>query len=89
MIIRKETVTDVDSITEVTIAAFKALPISNFLYLCQWLDMNSAILYRFCLPFGKPRIPHLLRCRGFAVDDYSFTLGRLGSGASSAFTQLR
>ncbi len=27
-------------------------------------------------------IPHLLRCRGFAVDDYSFTLGRLGSGAS-------
>jgi len=29
MIIRKETVTDVDSITEVTIAAFKTLPISN------------------------------------------------------------
>jgi len=33
-------------------------------------------------------IPYLLRCRGFAIDDYSFTLGRLGSGASSAFAQL-
>jgi hypothetical protein len=33
-------------------------------------------------------IPHLLRCRGFAVDDYSFTLGRLGFGASSTFAQL-
>jgi putative acetyltransferase len=29
MIIRKETVADIDSITEVTIAAFKTLPISN------------------------------------------------------------
>jgi hypothetical protein len=33
-------------------------------------------------------IPHLLRCRGFAVDDYSFTLGRLGSGATSTFARL-
>ena len=32
-------------------------------------------------------IPHLLRCQGFAVDDYGFALGRLGSGASSAFAQ--
>ena len=61
--------------------------------------MNSAFWYRFYLPFrlrfqlrpnksGKPMVPHLLRCRGFAVDDYSFTLGRLGSGASSTFAQL-
>jgi len=42
----------------------------------------------FVYPSGKPRILHLLRCRGFAVDDYSFTLGRLGSEASSTFAQL-
>jgi hypothetical protein len=30
-------------------------------------------------------IPHLLRCQGFAVPDYGFTLGRLGSEASSTF----
>jgi hypothetical protein len=28
----------------------------------------------FIYPSGKPRIPHLLRCRGFAVKCYSFTL---------------
>jgi hypothetical protein len=28
----------------------------------------------FIYPSGKPRIPHLLRCRGFAVKYYSFTL---------------
>jgi hypothetical protein len=33
-------------------------------------------------------ISHLHRCRGFAVDDYSFALGRLGSGESSTFAQL-
>ena len=32
--------------------------------------------------------PHLLRCQGIAVSDYSFTLGRLESGAPSAFAQL-
>ncbi len=37
---------------------------------------------------GKPIIPHFLRCRGLAVADYSFALGRLGSGASSAFAHL-
>ena len=26
---------------------------------------------------GKPMAPHLLCCQGFAVDDYSFALGRL------------
>jgi hypothetical protein len=31
---------------------------------------NSHFIY----PSGKPRIPHLLRCRGFAVKYYSFTL---------------
>ena len=51
--------------------------------------MNSAMLYRFCLPCGKADdTPQFLRYRGFAVSDYSFTLGRLGSGASSAFAQL-
>jgi hypothetical protein len=32
--------------------------------------------------------PHLLRCQEFAVAYYGFTLGRLGSGASSTFHQL-
>ena len=34
-------------------------------------------------------IPHLLRCQGFAVVHYGFTLGRLGPEASSTFAQLR
>ena len=29
---------------------------------------------------GKPRIPHLLRYQGFAVDDYGFTLDALNRG---------
>ena len=29
---------------------------------------------------GKPRIPHLLRYQGFAVDDYGFTLDALDLG---------
>jgi len=33
-------------------------------------------------------IPHLLRCQGLAVVYYGFTLGRLESGAPSAFAQL-
>jgi hypothetical protein len=36
-------------------------------------------------PTGKPMILHLLRCQGFAVGDYSFTLGRLEAAASSTF----
>ncbi len=32
--------------------------------------------------------PHLLRCQGFAVGNYSFTLGRLEAGVPSAFAQL-
>ena len=31
---------------------------------------NSHVIY----PMGKPRIPHLLCCQGFAVKYYSFTL---------------
>jgi len=34
---------------------------------------------------GKPMAPHLLRCQGIAVGDYSFTLGRLEAGAPSTF----
>jgi hypothetical protein len=29
---------------------------------------------------GKPRIPHLLRYKGFAVEDYGFTLDALNLG---------
>jgi hypothetical protein len=29
--------------------------------------------HRFVYPLGKPRIPHFLRCQGFAVAYYSFT----------------
>ena len=32
--------------------------------------------------------PHLLRCQGLAVGDYSFTLGRLEAGVPSTFAQL-
>jgi len=32
--------------------------------------------------------PHLLRCQGLAVADYSFALGRLEAGAPSTFAQL-
>jgi len=69
-----------------------------------YISTNSSIwilqfYIGFVYPSGKPRNApwakrnpahgDLLRCRGFAVADYSFTLGRLGSGASSIFTQLR
>jgi len=33
----------------------------------------------FCLPFGKAGAAHLLRCRGLAVENYGFPLGRLES----------
>jgi len=32
--------------------------------------------------------PHLLRCQGLAVNNYSFALGRLEAGAPSTFDQL-
>ena len=32
--------------------------------------------------------PHLLRCQGLAVADYSFVLGRLEAGAPSTFAQI-
>ncbi len=34
---------------------------------------NSHVIY----PKGKSRMPHLLRCQGFAVKYYSFTLDAL------------
>ena len=37
---------------------------------------------------GNPMARHLLRCQGFAVAYYGFTLGRLGYGAPSTFAQL-
>ncbi len=39
----------------------------------------------FVYPAGKPMAPHLQRCQGFAVDNYSFTPGRLEAGATSPF----
>jgi hypothetical protein len=32
--------------------------------------------------------PHLLRCQGLAVEDYSLAHGRLEAGAPSTFAQL-
>ncbi|MEA1948749.1 MAG: hypothetical protein U9N83_15785 [Thermodesulfobacteriota bacterium] len=36
-------------------------------------------MFFFCVVYlsGKPRIPHLLRYQGLAVDDYSFGLDAL------------
>ena len=36
--------------------------------------MKAAKNSHFIYPTGKPRIPHLLRCRGSSVKYYSFTL---------------
>jgi len=43
--------------------------------------------FHFVYPLGKPMLPHLLRCQGIAVENYSFTLGRLEAGAPSTFDQ--
>jgi hypothetical protein len=53
------------------------------------MNYGYIIHLHFVYPAGKPMIPHLLRFRGLAVADYSFALGRLGSGASSTSAQLR
>jgi hypothetical protein len=45
--------------------------------------------FSFCLSFGKAILPHLLRCQGLAVNDYSFALGRLEAGVPSTFAQSR
>jgi hypothetical protein len=39
--------------------------------------MNLEETLRFVYPAGKPMTPHLLRCQGFGVDDYSQTLDAL------------
>jgi len=44
-------------------------------------------IFHFVYPSGKPMPPHLLRCQGLAVDNYSFALGRLEAGAPSTFDQ--
>ena len=43
----------------------------------------------FIYPSGKPMAPHSLCCQEFAVDDYSFILGRLEAGTPSTFAHLR
>jgi len=47
-------------------------------------EKNSQVVY----PPGKPMTPHLLRCQGLGVDDYSQTLERLEAAASSTFATL-
>jgi hypothetical protein len=42
----------------------------------------------FTLPAFSGMILHLLRCQGFGVANYSFTLGRLGSTVPSTFATL-
>ena len=44
--------------------------------------------FHFVYPSGKPMPPHLLRCQGLALDNYSFALGRLEAGTPSTFAQL-
>jgi hypothetical protein len=39
--------------------------------------MNLKKTLHFVYPAGKPMTPHLLRCQGFGVDDYSQTLDAL------------
>ena len=46
-------------------------------------------MLHFIYPSGKPILPHLLCCQGFAVDDYSFALGRLEAEAAATFAHLR
>ena len=50
----------------------------------QITEKNSQVVY----PPGKPWTPHLLRCQGLGVDDYSQTLERLEAAASSTFATL-
>ena len=45
-------------------------------------------IFSFCLPKGKPILPHLLRYRALAVVYYSFALGRLEDGVPSTFAQF-
>jgi len=45
---------------------------------------KSQVVY----PPGKPMTPHLLRCQGFGVANYSQTLERLEAAASSTFATL-
>jgi hypothetical protein len=43
--------------------------------------------FHFVYPSGKPILPHLLRCQGLAVDNYSKAPGRLEAEATSTFAQ--
>jgi len=52
-----------------------------------WI-LNVHFKSHFVYPSGKPMAPHLQRCQGFAVGNYSVTLGRLEDEAPSTFAQL-
>jgi len=73
---------------------FKVKPYERYTQQCGKTIKALSVKYYFknnfdfVYPPGKPMAPHLLRCRGFAVADYSFTPGRLASGAPSTFAQL-
>jgi REP-associated tyrosine transposase len=59
-------------------------------HLMAYVLMTNHFLFKshFVYPAGKPMAPHLLRCQGFAVGNYSFALGRREAGVPSAFAQL-
>jgi hypothetical protein len=55
----------------------KVFKIEYILYECV-VDLIK--LSHFVYPSGKPMSPHLLRCQGLAVDDYSLTSAELSRG---------
>jgi hypothetical protein len=50
-------------------------PDSNWLQLNRYMRfIINCFFHHFVYPEGKSKIPHLLCYKGFAVDDYGFTL---------------
>jgi len=64
----------------------KTIIIDSFIFLHALLEFTPGDILKAVKrshvidPMGKPRIPHLLRCQGFAVKYYSFTLSALDLG---------
>ena len=80
-----------------TVRANSAIDYAYVFTSLLWVKYVFRLFLRFVYPLGKLMILHLpadagscdLLCQRFAVAYYSFTLGRLGSAASSTFAQLR
>ena len=69
------------------------IKIVNYVYKTNYSSFTDKMKFvyfkfHFIYPTGKPMAPHLLRCQGIAVGNYSFSLGRLGAGAPSTFAHL-